>query len=106
MSSWNFVKLTRWWARFASSGYLIASQPRVGSMAGTECVEPVWTDGCLDESGSIDAMAVRPAFYSLASPILATNYYDPSWRKNLSNFRSNMNWTKPHLGDWKRRSWR
>jgi hypothetical protein len=38
--------------------------------------------------------------------ILATNCCDPSWRKNLSNFRNNMNWTKPHLGDWKSRSWR
>jgi hypothetical protein len=36
--------------------------------------------------------------------ILATNCCDPSWRKNLSNFRNNMNWTKPHLGGWKSRS--
>ena len=106
MSSWNFVKLTRWWARFASCGYLIAWQPQVGPMAGTECAEPVWTDGCLDGAGSIGAMAVRPAFYSWVSMILATNCYDPSWRKNLSNFRNNMNWTKPHLGDWKNRSWK
>jgi hypothetical protein len=51
-------------------------------------------------------MAVRPAFYSLASPILATNYYDPSWRKNLSNFRNNLNWTRLHLGGWKSMSWK
>ena len=64
MSFWNFVKLARWWARFASCGYLIAWQPQVGPMAGTECVERVWTDGCLDEAGSIGGMAVRPAFYN------------------------------------------
>ena len=106
MSFWNFVKLTCWWARFAACGYLIASQPQVDPMAGTECVERLWTDGCLDEAGSIGATAVRPVFYSWASMSLATNCYEPSWRKNLSNFRNNMNWTKPHLGDWKNRSWK